>query len=55
MGTAEYISPELLENGEQGPGVDLWALGCIIYKMFSGRSPFKDKTEYLTFKNIKNI
>jgi len=28
-------------------------LGCIIYKLFAGSSPFKDKSEYLIFKRIK--
>lgn len=28
-------------------------LGCIIYKIFHGKSPFYDMTEYLIFQNIK--
>ena len=52
VGTAEYVSPEVLVDQEAGPATDLWALGCIIYQMFVGCSPFKDKTEYLVFKKI---
>ena len=49
VGTAEYVSPELLEDDICGPEADLWALGCIVYKMFTGKTPFQDNTEYLVF------
>ena len=52
VGTAEYVSPEVLNDVEAGHETDLWALGCIIYQMFTGTSPFKDKTEYLVFRKI---
>ena len=55
VGTAEYVSPEVLMDKPAGPEADLWALGCIIYQMFSGTSPFKDKTEYLVFKKILEV
>lgn len=40
MGSAEYVSPELLEYGYSGHEADLWALGCISYKMFANKTPF---------------
>jgi serine/threonine protein kinase len=52
VGTAEYVAPEVLNDSEVGPETDLWALGCIIYHMYTGYSPFKDKTEYLVFRKI---
>ena len=52
VGTAEYVSPEVLKDAEAGLESDLWAFGCIIYQMFTGTSPFKDKTEYLIFRKI---
>jgi serine/threonine protein kinase len=52
VGTAEYVAPETLENKNIGIGVDLWALGCILYLIFHGKTPFKDKTELLIFDNI---
>lgn len=55
VGTAEYVSPEVLVDQSAGPAADLWALGCIIYQMFTGNSPFRDKTEYLVFKKILEL
>jgi hypothetical protein len=55
VGTVEYMAPEVVNNTEVGVYTDLWSLGCIIYKIFMGRSPFSDKTDYLTFQNILNL
>ena len=52
VGTAEYVSPEVLLDKESGPSSDLWALGCIVYKFYAGVAPFRNKTEYLTFESI---
>lgn len=51
-GTAAYLSPEVLNNCKVGAETDLWALGCIIYQMFTGISPFKERTEFLIFRKI---
>jgi 3-phosphoinositide dependent protein kinase-1 len=55
VGTAEYVSPEVLKDKGAGSATDLWALGCIIYQMFTGTTPFKDKTDYLIFLRIQNL
>jgi serine/threonine protein kinase len=54
-GTAEYVSPEMLLGEMVDYGSDYWAFGCIIYFLITGSSPFKDKSQYLTFQNIKNL
>jgi serine/threonine protein kinase len=56
VGTAEYVSPEVLSNDVNniGPAVDLWALGCMIYLFYVGVTPFKDKTDLLIFDKILN-
>ena len=50
--SADYISPELLDEGEAGVPADMWALGCIIYQMLVGAPPFVSATQYTTFDRI---
>lgn len=55
VGTAEYVSPELLQRSNACKASDLWALGCIIYQMIAGKPPFKAANEYLTFQKILSL
>ncbi|EIN11732.1 kinase-like protein [Punctularia strigosozonata HHB-11173 SS5] len=55
VGTAQYVSPELLESSETSKSSDLWALGCIIYQMIAGRFTFTGLSEYLTWQKIKAL
>eukprot|EP01016_Furgasonia_blochmanni_P000236 TRINITY_DN10016_c0_g1_i24.p1 TRINITY_DN10016_c0_g1~~TRINITY_DN10016_c0_g1_i24.p1 ORF type:complete len:316 (-),score=48.24 TRINITY_DN10016_c0_g1_i24:979-1926(-) len=55
VGTAEYVSPELLLESECGRPADLWAFGCIIYEMYHGVTPFREQNEYLTFQKVKAV
>lgn len=52
VGTAEYVSPELLTDKNACKASDLWAFGCIIYQLLAGRPPFKAANEYQTFQKI---
>ena len=55
VGTAEYVSPELLTDKNAGKASDLWAFGCIIYQLLAGRPPFKGSNEYQTFQKIVHL
>ena len=52
VGTAEYVSPELLTDKNACKASDLWAFGCVVYQLLAGRPPFKAGNEYQTFQKI---
>ncbi len=56
VGTAEYASPEMITSTVTSHlSTDIWAIGCIIYKFFHGKSPFKAENEMSIFNNIHNM
>ncbi|KAG2740779.1 kinase-like protein, partial [Suillus brevipes Sb2] len=55
VGTAQYVARELLESNETSKSSDLWALGCLIYQMISGRFTPQVLSEHLTWKKIKSL
>ncbi|KAG8769513.1 pkb-activating kinase-like protein [Ceratobasidium sp. 428] len=55
VGTAEYVSPELLIHNVTSRCSDVWAIGCILFQMLAGRPPFKGGSEYLTLEQVKRL
>lgn len=51
--SVEYMSPEALE-GESSVSADVWAVGCLIYQMLVGKTPFAASTNNATVDRIKN-
>src|SRR5689334_6594476 len=43
-GTPYYMAPELLVSGAAGPASDIYALGLILFEIFTGRRAFDAKT-----------
>lgn len=52
VGTADYVSPELLMMNSCSFKADVWALGCIFYQLKQGTPPFRGGNELETFENI---
>src|SRR6187431_2028492 len=45
VGTFQYMSPEQLEGKEADARSDLWAMGCVLYEMATGRRAFEGKSQ----------
>lgn len=52
IGTAPYMSPEQARGEEVDQRTDLWAFGCLLYEMLSGRAAFARPTIAATFGAI---
>ncbi|XP_037957393.1 aurora kinase A [Teleopsis dalmanni] len=54
-GTLSYMAPEVINGGKCDFKSDIWALGCILYEMCTGYTPFREALDfedmkYLTYK-----
>ena len=41
VGTPYYLSPEMAEEKPYNEKSDVWALGCVLYQLCTGRHPFE--------------
>ncbi|KAI4355716.1 hypothetical protein L6164_004463 [Bauhinia variegata] len=52
VGTHEYLAPEIILGFGHGSAVDWWAFGVFLYELLYGFTPFRDKNNKETLKNI---
>lgn len=56
VGTAYYMSPEMISHGRSGydRSVDLWAVGVVAYVMLCGYPPFNGRNDAEIFDSIRS-
>src|SRR5881409_486786 len=45
VGTFQYMAPEQLEGREADTRSDLWAFGCVLYEMATGKRAFEGRSQ----------
>uniref|UniRef100_A0A7N6BV83 G protein-coupled receptor kinase n=1 Tax=Anabas testudineus TaxID=64144 RepID=A0A7N6BV83_ANATE len=53
VGTVGYMAPEVIHNEKYGMSPDWWGLGCLIYEMTAGRSPFRARKERVKREEVE--
>lgn len=52
LGTVAYMSPEQLEGREVGSPADVYAFGCVLYEMITGRPAFSSRSAVTTIAAV---
>ena len=52
MGTAAYMSPEQARGKTVDKRADIWAFGCVLYELLTGRRAFEGEDVSLTLADV---
>jgi len=52
VGTADYVSPEILQHKPYTTAVDVWSMGVVTYILLAGYPPFFGQNQFEQFKKI---
>ncbi|XP_062995166.1 G protein-coupled receptor kinase 5-like isoform X2 [Elgaria multicarinata webbii] len=53
VGTVGYMAPEVINNERYSFSPDWWGLGCLIYEMIEGQSPFRARKERVKREEVE--
>ncbi|XP_042696299.2 U6 snRNA-associated Sm-like protein LSm1 isoform X7 [Chrysemys picta bellii] len=53
VGTVGYMAPEVINNERYTFSPDWWGLGCLIYEMIEGQSPFRARKERVKREEVE--
>ena len=54
-GTPNFLAPEVLRHRSHQPKSDLWATGCVLFCLLTGKTPFQYTKMSETAKNILSL
>jgi len=55
LGTAAYMAPEQAKGRPADRRSDIWAFGCVLYEMLSGKQPFSGETVSDTLAEVLKV